>query len=254
MSKGHTGFGSYIGAIGSYYNGGVFDLKQQQVLESGIKWPDIVRSGLVVYFEGDNKLSYPGSGSTWYDTISGKHATLTSVSYSRPNMVFNGSNSSGSFSTTGLNMKESQTIVIALKPTEATADRRNPYNHEYAGYGTITHETSGGFSYYHGTSGGNGATYQGSGSSFTVAENETAIIALTRGPSSVKWYKNGVLDSTTANSYPVAVTSVSTATIGSGYAGPSFQGNIGCLMLYTKELSAAEVLQNFQALRGRFGV
>lgn len=254
MSKGHTGTGSYIGAIGSYYNGGVFDLKQQQVLESGIKWPDIVRSGLVVYFEGDNKLSYPGSGSTWYDTISGKNATLTSTSYSRPSMVFNGSTSSASFSTTGLNMKNSQTIVMAIMPSEATADRRNPYNHEYAGYGTITHEPGGDFNYFHGTSGGNGATYQGTGSNFTVAENETAIITVTRGPGFVRWYKNGVIGNSLANSLPTAVTSVSTANIGSGYAGPSFQGNIGCFMMYTKELSASEVLQNYQALKGRFGI
>jgi hypothetical protein len=254
MAKGHTGFGSYVGAIGSYFNGGVFDLKQQQVLESAVRWPDIVRSGLVVYFEGDNSLSYPGSGSTWYDLISGKHATLTSISYSRPSMVFNGSNSSASFSTAGLNMKDSQTIVIALKPTEATSDRRNPYNHEYAGYGTITHESGGDFNYYHGNSGGNGANYQGTTSPFTVAQNETAIITLTRGPGFIRWYKNGVLGNSTANSYPIAVTSVSTATIGSGYAGPSFQGDIGCFMLYAKELSAAEVLQNYQALRGRFGI
>lgn len=254
MSKEDRGFGSFIGIDGTYQSGGVFSLRQQQLLESAVEWPRIVTSGLGVYYEGDNVLSYPGSGSSWYSTVSNKTLTLTSTTYSRPNMVFNGSTSTSSFSTTGLNMAQAQTIMMALMPSEATADRRNPYNHEYAGYGTITHETSGAFQYFHGTSGGNGATYQGFVSSFTVAQNETAIITLTRGPGFIQWYKNGVLSNSVANSYPIAFTSVSTANIGSGYAGPPFQGNIGCFMLYTKELSAAEVLQNFLALRGRFGL
>jgi hypothetical protein len=254
MSKEDRGFGSFIGVDGSYSAPGVMSLRQQQLLRSSNEFPKIVTSGLGVYYEGDNVLSYPGSGSSWYSTVSNKTLTLTSTTYSRPNMVFNGSTSSGSFSTTGLNMAQAQTIIMVLMPSEATGDRRNPYNHEYAGFGTITHEAAGDFSYYHGNSGGNGVNYQGSGSSFTVVQNETAVVAVTRGPGFIRWYKNGVLGNSTANSYPIAVTSVSTATIGSGYAGPPFQGNIGAFLLYTKELSAAEVLQNFLALKGRFGL
>jgi hypothetical protein len=254
MSKEDRGFGSFIGVDGSYSAPGVMSLRQQQLLRSSNEFPKIVTSGLGVYYEGDNILSYPGSGLNWYSTVSNKTLTLTSTTYSRPNMVFNGSTSSGSFSTTGLNMAQAQTIMMVLMPSEATGDRRNPYNHEYAGFGTITHETGGDFNYFHGTSGGNGATYQGTISSFTVVQNETAVVAVTRGPGFIRWYKNGVLGNSTANSYPIAVTSVSTATIGSGYAGPPFQGNIGAFLLYTKELSAAEVLQNFLALKGRFGI
>jgi hypothetical protein len=254
MSKEDRGFGSFIGVDGSYNAPGVMSLRQQQLLRSSNEWPKIVTSGLGVYYQGDDVLSYPGSGSSWYSTVSNKTLALTSTTYSRPNMVFNGSTSSSSFSTTGLNMAQAQTIMMVLMPSEATADRRNPYNHEYAGYGTITHESDGVFNYYHGNSGGNGANYQGTTSPFTVAQNETAIITLTRGPGFIRWYKNGVLGNSTANSYPITFTSVSTANIGVGYAGPPFQGNIGAFLLYTKELSAQEVLQNFLALRGRFGL
>jgi hypothetical protein len=253
MSKEDRGYGSFIGMDGTYNNAGVVSLRQQQMLESAVEWPKVVSSGLAVMYLGDNVSSYPGSGATWYSTVSNRPLTLTSTTYSKPNMVFNGSTSVGSFSTTGLNMAQAQTIVMVLMPSEADGVRRNPYNHEYAGYGTITHEIGGDFNYFHGTSGGNGATYQGTISPFTVAQNETAVITLTRGPSFIKWYKNGVLGTSTANSYPIAVTSVSTANIGSGYAG-SFQGNIGAFLLYTRELSDTEVAQTFQALKGRFGV
>lgn len=254
MSKEDRGFGSFVGIDSTYRSGGIFSLRQQQILKSAKEWPKIVTSGLAVLYEGDNPLSYPESGSVWYDTISNRHLTLTSVTYSFPHMIFNGSNSSGSFSTFGLNMERQQTIMMVIRPNENTGDRRNPYNHEYAGNGTITHEPGGDFSYFHGTSGGNGATYQGTNSSFTVAQNETAVITVTRGPSFIRWYKNGSLINSVSNSYPVTVNSVTTANIGSGYAGPSFGGNISCFMLYTRELTAAEVLQNYQALQGRFGI
>jgi hypothetical protein len=253
MSKEDRGYGSFIGVDGTYNAPGVMSLRQQQLLRSSNEWPKIVTPGLAVCYEGDNVLSYPGSGSNLYSTVSNKTLALTSITYSKPNLVFNGSTSVGSFSTTGLNMAQAQTITMVLMPTEADSVRRNPYNHEYAGYGTITHEIGGDFNYFHGTSGGNGAIYQGTISPFTVAQNETAVITVTRGPSFIKWYKNGVLGSSTANSYPIAVTSVSTASIGSGYAG-SFQGNIGAFLLYTRELSNTEVTQTFQALKGRFGV
>lgn len=254
MSKESRGYGSFIGIDSSYNMGGVFSLRQQYILESVREWPKVVESGLAVFYQGDNIYSYPGSGSIWSDTISQRNLTMTSVTYSSPHMVFNGSNSSGSFSTSGLDMAREQSIVMVLRPNENTADRRNPYNHEYAGNGTITHEPAGDFSYFHGISGGNGATYQYTGSSFTVAQNETAIITLTRGERFIRWYKNGSLVVINANLYPVTVNSVTTANIGSGYAGPSFGGNISCFMLYTKELTAAEVLQNYNALQGRFGI
>jgi hypothetical protein len=96
--------------------------------------------------------------------------------------------------------------------------------------------------------------YQGTISSFTVAQNETAMITVSRGTSTVRWYKNGVFFNSVANSYPIAVNSVATANIGSGYAGPSFQGDIKFVALYNRQLTDQEVSENFNALRGRYGL
>ncbi len=190
-----------------------------------------------------------------HELVSKRTLTANNLVYNSNNTFsFNGTDSSINFSTTGFDMAAGQTIIIVLKPTEADANRRNPYNHEYAGWGTITHETAGNFHYFHGTSGGNGATYQGTLSSFTVAQNETAMITVSRGTSTVRWYKNGVFVNSATNSYPIAVNSVTTANIGSGYAGPSFQGDIKFVALYNRQLTDQEVSENFNALRGRYGL
>jgi hypothetical protein len=40
----------------------------------------------------------------------------------------------------------------------------------------------------------------------------------------------------------------------SGYPARSFQGRIAVALLYNRQLTAAEQLQNFNALRGRYGI
>jgi hypothetical protein len=64
-------------------------------------------------------------------------------------------------------------------------------------------------------------------------------------------YVDGILDvnvanSTSGNNNPVDV-------IGRSWAG-YFPGSIATVSRYTRSLSAAEVQQNFQALRGRYGI
>ena len=230
--------------------------------------PAIATGGTITTVGNDTVHAFTSSGTfslnslpttSWINLArNANDATLINgITYNSSNkgsLVFNGTNSSANLSSDGFNFSTQQTILMVLRPTEATADRRNPYNHEYAGYGTITHEPGGDFNYFHGTSGGNGPTYQGTISSFTVGQNETAIITLTRGPGFIRWYKNGVFSNSVVNSYPTAVTSVSTINIGSGYAGPSFQGNIYFVALYDRELTANEILQNYNSLKGRYGL
>jgi len=185
--------------------------------------------------------------------INGTFASGAGVLYPDGLMFFDGSNDIINFNISSLNFSTAQTIFIGLMPNENDANRRNPYNHEYAGYGTITHEPSGVFNYYHGISGGNGAIYQGATSTFTVTQNEKSIITVSRGSSNVKWYKNGILSDTAGNSYPTAFNSVPTLQIGFGYAG-AYSGNIYFVALYDRQLTDSEILQNFNAFRTRYAI
>lgn len=220
--------------------------------------PKIVTNGLVLCLDAANIKSYPGSGSTWFDLSGrGNHATITGTPIGNGTTNFTGTSS---FATVTFNANDftfdyEQTILLVLRPTENDAVRRNPYNQAYGGGGTWTHETSSGITYYYGTAGNNAAPYAGIGSGMELLQNEWAIMATSRNSTSnfMRWYKNGILYTNAGASYPQVTTGTQNIQIGTGYAG-SYIGNIDYVAVYNKSLATAEIQQNFNALRGRFGI
>ena len=191
----------------------------------------------------------------WRDLMTTtNNATYNSTpQYSNGALVFNGSFQYSITYNARYNFNAEQTIAFWYKPT-ASATRRNPYNQAYGGGGTITHEIAGGFSYYWGTAGTDTTPYTGFSSSFTVVPNEIAYVTLVRNTENVYWYKNGVFSNSTTNPYGAGVvTGTSNITIGYGYAG-GVVGEISVMQIYNVALTASQVAQNFQALRGRYGV
>jgi hypothetical protein len=169
-------------------------------------------------------------------------------------VVHNGTTQYTNFNIANLNFDREQTIIMVLKKTTNFTNRQNPWNQNYGGYGTITWETNGVFNYYWGSAGGDTTPYDQETSSFAVANNELAFIAVTRSSTSVTWYKNGVQYNSKANtSIPRAVPGNTTLSLGSGYTG-LLGGNIYYASAYTRSLTAAEIKQNFDALKGRFGL
>lgn len=185
--------------------------------------------------------------------INGTLSGGSGVLYPDGLMFFDGSNDIISFNVSALNFSTEQTVFIGLMPNENDANRRNPYNQSFGGYGTITHETNGTFNYYHGSAGVDADPYQGTTSTFTVNQNEKSIISVSRGSSNVKWYKNGALSDTVSNLFPVTRSFNSTLSIGFGYAG-AYSGNIYFVAVYDRQLTDNEILQNFNAIRTRYGV
>ncbi len=182
--------------------------------------------------------------------------TAQSLTYASDNTFsFNGTsnNLTVPFNSSLFTFNSEQTILMWMKNQSPSSARRNPYNQAYAGAGTITHENDAGFNYYYGTGGGDNSPYTSHYSPFSVTVGETAMIAITRNTSQTAWYKNGALGSTQSNPYGTVVTGTNSITIGAGYAG-YFGGSIYALQLYNRALSPSEVQQNFNALRGRFGL
>ena len=187
--------------------------------------------------------------------LTGKNIiTSTSLTYSASNAFsFSGADSITTPYTAALNFDIGQTIVIWLLPSENDAARRNPYNQAYGGGGTITHESDGAFNYFCGTAGTNTTPYIGHTSNFTVNINEMACITLTRSLTSISWYKNGVFGNSVTNPYGNCVTGAAPIIIGAGYVS-NYIGNLPVVLLYNRALTASEVRQNFNALRGRYGI
>lgn len=219
--------------------------------------PKVVTNGLVLCLDAGNTKSYPGSGTTWFD-LSGKnnHAVLSGTPLSNKTSNFTGAEGATiTFDAADFTFDYEQTIMIALRPTENDATRRNPYNQAYGGGGTWTHEPDGSISYYYGTAGVNNIPYVGVGSGLTVVQNEWAIVATCRSSISnfMRFYKNGLLYTNTTAAYAQVTTGTENITIGQGYASP-YIGNIDYVSIYNRALSTTELQQNFTALRGRFGI
>jgi hypothetical protein len=191
------------------------------------------------------------------DPIGANTLTASSLTYnSDGTFSFNGTSNSITvpFNSSQFTFNSEQTIIIWMKNQSPSSARRNPYDHAYAGAGTITHENDGVFNYYYGTGGGNNIPYTSHTSPFSVTVGETAQICITRNSTQTSWYKNGGLGNSLSNPYGASVvTGTNNITIGSGYAG-YFGGNIYALQLYNRSLSISEVQQNFNALRGRYGI
>ena len=194
------------------------------------------------------------AGNTWYD-LSGNRNNCTFYNLPSTNTgyyTFNGSSNYGTIvNNSTLNFSSAQTLQIVMRHTY-TSGRKNPWNQAYGGYGTWTHENGDAFNQYFGNAGTNNTPYIGVTSSSTP-RNVWYVLCGVRSTSNFKWFLNGELLSTTSNPYGVLATTSADITIGNGYAG-YWQGDMSMVAAYTRALSDNEVLQNFNAIRGRYGI
>lgn len=213
--------------------------------------PSVITSGLTLYLDGS---VYPGSGSTWTDQSgNGNDATLiNSPTYSSLNggyFTFNGSNQRATVAGTPLNTTN-YTKCVWFYLNATTDNNLISYddgigNGHYMYFAATNRMYSGHVSWP-----GFATTYPSTGtfSNFTwyfvtITFNTTDGTAL---------YKNAILDSTftTYKTAPLA----GQVNLGSFGAGNLLNGRIAKVMLYNRTLSAAEVLQNFNATKANYGL
>lgn len=94
--------------------------------------------------------------------------------------------------------------------------------------------------------------------STTINSNQWYHCAFTRSGTTFKAYLNGVLGATNTNTNFSGSNGMTVIRIGysADYdaADRTFEGSVGPVMIHTKQLTDAEVLQNFSAQKGRFGL
>jgi hypothetical protein len=211
--------------------------------------PTIVSSGLVVAYDPANPKCYPGSGVTFYD-LSGNnnHGTLTNGPTISNNLakytVFDGSNDYiVSANNTGIADTAPRTLMawawmgnVSSSVIARIGASANNQAYEMQVYQNrlIAHKYAG-----HATSSG------------SVKLNKWYHFAITYDGSNTKFYFDGSYDSvsgmgiSTANAplyvgYPVYG--------GNGH----MNGNVSQVLLYNRALSATEILQNYNATKGRY--
>ena len=217
--------------------------------------PKIVTSGLLLALDAADKLSYPGSGTTWRNLASNNfNCTLTNgPTFSGANMgsiVYDGvdDNATCNLVTSDAN---NVTLEVWFKATTLPGDRGLIYNGNggSSGYGLqfgACGATSTTLYVFFGGVSCNVMSYAG----MTTNTWYQAVYTRTTTPSiSNILYINGISRSTNNSSNPNA------APAGSTLIGHSaFNGNIAIARIYNRALSVTEVLQNFNVTKNRFGL
>jgi hypothetical protein len=211
----------------------------------------IVSSGLILYLDAGNAASYPGTGTLWTDlSTSGNNGTLTSgPTYSSANggsIVFDGVNDA--------------IVLPTITPTPtATFNAWIYMNGTHVNYGAIfSNWGSGGNAYFIGTP--PNATsidvYINGSLRYTISAlsaNTWNMLTISHTASTAVAYINGV-QTNTANSTLTSATNVSSIGYDTSRNNYPFKGNISQALIYNRALSQAEVTQNYNALKGRYGL
>jgi hypothetical protein len=224
--------------------------------------PDIIDDGLVLALDAADTNSYPGSGATWTDLSGqGNTGTLTNgPTYSSANggsIVFDGvndyvripynSNLNPTTITVSAWIKRNQAVYyshfIGLPINNST------WNTPYISYGVEYIGLSDTISFILGFTDNTFAYTNAS----TYGNNRWFYFAGTYDQSNVKVYIDGALITTRAETKTVYN---STADFYIGAINTSSQfplnGNISQVSIYNRALTAEEVQQNYNALKGRF--
>ena len=222
-----------------------------------IQTTNIVRRGLVTYLDASSTNSYPGSGTGWYDLTGNLYnGTLTNgPTYSSNNggyIVFDGSNDYVA------------SLGNAIVPAGATSYTVSVWLYRIrnnASYEELLSQwTSGnsGNSFYFGFDGSNvrftdnwnPVTVSGAGN-INVWMN---LVGVNSGGSNAYIYLNGTLSATKGSG--LGYTGTGPLLIGRQGALNSeyFGGNISSVMVYNRELSSTEILQNYNTQKGKFGL
>jgi len=224
----------------------------------------IVTDGLVLCLDAASKRSYPGTGTTWTDLISGSNGTLTNG----PTFSDNGYGSisfdkSNDYVDTNQQISFDKSDPFTLCAWVYTYDASNNQiinneNTDYRGYQLAIDSNSRLFVFFRSVVSSN---YMGKRSNSVFPTNTWKYcVAVHDGSSDVSGlslYVDAVFQSATtnvANSLTTTTVTDETTWIGRRRAvtnGP-FYGQISLAKIYNKALSPEEIKQNYNSTRGRF--
>lgn len=233
--------------------------------------PRIVTDGLILALDAGNVKSYPGSGTTWTD-LSGRNnnGTLTNgPTYSSAN----GGSLSFSYTSSQFATFASSSSLQFLNRLPYTLEAwvyptRNPGTNNWTGIFDREDSSTGfrdGYNlYFLGSATTNTFFYTERFTAGTIngvfvtvdsilSVNAWQHVVATYDGTTLSLYRNGSSVGTPVTSTGNISNTSKTLTVGVR-GGNYFDGRISNAKIYNKALTSAEVSQNFNALRGRFGI
>jgi hypothetical protein len=210
--------------------------------------PKIITDGLVLCLDAANTKSYPGSGTVWSDlSRGGNNGTLTNGptfnSANGGSIVFDGVND---YVSTSISRNGDYTITIIFKINSfTTIDMR------------LVGALSGFTDQF--TAGWDGTTFRlwlqntWNNTGFISTTNIIYILSIVHEGTDNKIYVNGNYNSVISNK----TSYFNNLGFGNRFVnsfGSFFSGDIYATQMYNRALSATEVLQNYNATKGRYGL
>jgi len=234
---------------------------------------DIVRDGLVLWLDANDKTSYPGTGTVWRDlSLSGNIGTLTNGptfdSANGGSIVFDGSNDY-------VRIPNSPELQFGLGSFTAFAwiypsgtnnvriinNRGTGSGGSYKGYQFKLFQD--GSNWYFGDSSidaSTGTSFRYDSSNRYLLNSWYYINMVYETQNELRFYVNGVLDGTVSvgtygsltNSLPTAIGAAISNQGVEGSKSQYYNGKIPVVGLYNRALTAAEILQNYNSTKGRY--
>jgi hypothetical protein len=219
---------------------------------------NIVTNGLVLDLDAAKRDSYPGSGTTWFD-IGGLQYNGTLVNgptfdpANAGSVVFDGTNDYLVRTDASLRNYTTVTANIWMNVTSSNAwETYISYNAEEAGllqgWGIRRQNTFNNYQYWGGT-GNTGIKLYKNGtliSSGTASSLVATGFNVTGSWDMITLVATGVSSWNTHNRFTLATRSDN--------LGSATNMKVGSFSLYNRELSAVEITQNYNALKGRYGL
>ena len=218
--------------------------------------PDIVQDGLVFAMDPGSERSYPGSGTTTTNIINGANGTLT-------NGVAYVSNNGGAFDFDG-------TDDFILFPDDTNLNLQTLTMESWVKLDTTLYQQA--FIFEKGSVNTQYSNFQENNGNFyfrtmTLSIPDLALnltnhvsagdwfhIVCTYGSGVKRIYINGVAITTQTGLTGTIPTNTNGPRIGAHSSGYYLDGEIAVSRVYNKALTAAEVLQNYNAQKSRFGL
>lgn len=214
---------------------------------TNLTYEGTVTSGSIFHVDAGYTVSYPTSGSSWYD-LSGntRNATLVNTptfnSANSGSLLFDGTSHYATLSVPSLSTSYSLCFWLKVLASPATEKQLFMSTDDVASISLISSKIGS----------WNGGTYRQSSNTITLSTWFNFV--MTCDGTSTVFYVNGATDSTFANT--------ATLNSGTGYVCSSrpapisryLNANLSNIIFYDRALSLAEVSQNFNAQKARYGL
>jgi hypothetical protein len=216
----------------------------------------VITSGMILNLDAGNTNSYPGSGTSWYD-LSGNSNTGTLVngptfdSTYRGSIVFDGTNDCVTLSTNSLfNFGTGNFSIFCWIKTSKVSD--------YSTIFALDDGASGnGILFYIAVTTGVFRTWvagTAQNTAASIANGNWNYVGITRSSGTVYQYINGSQVGNFSSSGTVRTNQIPRYGNYDSSNSYMYQGNIAVSHIYNTALTATEVLQNYNAIKVRFGL